>query len=97
MVRLLHPVPVSYLVTGTLEPEGPIIIIPGGLARLASILVFTPGSLVAHLVPRVISFRRLHAFLRRLVTGTLRVRLPPALRVSEHGPDANIILRDGCI
>ncbi|CAE7566637.1 unnamed protein product [Symbiodinium necroappetens] len=67
----------------------------GGLARLASVLVFTPGSLAAHLVPRVISFRRLHAFLRRLVAGTLRIRLPPALRASEHGPDANIILRDG--
>ena len=85
----------QYMLLGSLEPRGPALVIPGGLARLACVLVFTPGSLVAQLVPRVISFRRLHAYLRRLVAGTLRVRLLPSLRVSEHGPDADVILRDG--
>ena len=83
------------MLIGSVEPGGPAIVIPGGLARLACILVFTPGNLVAHLVPRVISFRRLHAYLRRLTTNMLRVPLLPSLRVSEHGPDADVILRDG--
>ena len=85
----------SYTLLGGLEPQGSAIVIPGGLARLATVLVFTPGALTAHLVPRVISFRRIHTFLRRLVAGSIRIRLPPSLRVSEHGPDADVILRDG--
>ena len=86
--------PTYNLISGV-EPTGPSIVIFGGLARLATILLFLPGTLTAQLVPRVVSFRRLHSYLRRLAAGSIRVRLPPSLRVSEHGPDASVILRDG--
>ena len=85
----------TYTLLGGVEPQGTAIVIPGGLARLATVLVFTPGALTAQLIPRVISFRRIHTFLRRLVAGSIRIRMPPSLRVSEHGPDADVILRDG--
>ena len=73
-----------YVLVGGLEPTGPIIVIPGGLSTLATILVFTPGSLTAELVPRITTYRRLVAFLRRLSAGCIRLRVPPSLRIAEH-------------
>ena len=84
-----------YILVGGFEPTGPVIVIPGGLETLATALVFTPGSLSSHLIPRRTSYRRLHTFLRRLGSGNIRIRVPPALRVAEHVLDAELILRDG--
>ena len=84
-----------YVLVGGLEPTGPIIVIPGGLSTLATILVFTPGSLTAELVPRITTYRRLVAFLRRLSAGCIRLRVPPSLRIAEHFLDSEITLRDG--
>ena len=87
--------PPQYVLLNGVDPSGPVIVIPGGLARLATVLVFTPGSLSAHLVPRVTSYRRVHTYIRRISSSNIRIRFPPALRVSEQGPDADIVLRDG--
>ena len=71
-------------------------LLPGGLAPLATVVVHVPGLVFARLLPRVCTYRRLYASLRRTVAvGASRLRLPPALRVFEQHQESLLQLRDG--
>ena len=87
----LHPV----LQGGPQEP-GEVLALPGGLAPLATTVVYEPGTIQARLLPRVCTISQLVSCLQSsLQAGTTGIRLPPALHKYTTQADATLHLRDG--
>ena len=71
-------------------------ILPGGLAPLATVVIYAPGLIMARLLPRVLTYQRLRTCTRRIVAvGAAQLRLHPALLKFVQQPDVTLQLRDG--
>ncbi|CAE7283093.1 unnamed protein product [Symbiodinium sp. CCMP2592] len=85
-----------HVLQAPLLERRPMMLLPGGLPDLATVLVLTADQLQAVLIPRRFSARELTSHLRRVMrsAGTT-LRLPPALRHHEALPSMCLHLRDG--